>query len=155
LRQLEAASLAAPYVRLEQEIPRTVMARVPIDTGLPDLPAVQALSFLDRFHDLYSLIDVRAQLYLQRIEHGPDGSTHVFFGQRQNGIAVYGAQIAVHMARGQVMGTTGNFVPTGLMAGAAMADLGTPVDGAAAEAIALDDAGGNSRVLAPAELMYY
>jgi len=107
---LRQESLVPPDIRIEDGIPRFVGVRVPVPEGLPDDPVVRALDYLERYRELYRLDDPRSQLYLKRMgteEHGE----HVFFGQQQDGIPVYAAELAVHLEGDEVVGTGGNHLP--------------------------------------------
>ncbi|MDQ7029667.1 MAG: M4 family metallopeptidase [Ardenticatenia bacterium] len=111
LRRLEKESAQLPYVRFENGLPVFVGALVPISEGLPDDPVVQALDFLERYKDLYRLSDPRTDLYLRRITRDANGGRHLFFGQQQNGVPVFAAELAVHLEGGYVTGTNGRYLP--------------------------------------------
>jgi CSLREA domain-containing protein len=109
LRRLEQASKQPPYLRFEAGLPRFVTAQVPLPPSLPPDPVLRALHFLERYQELYRLAAPTSQLYLQRIVTGANGQ-HLFFGQHQNGIPVYAAQLAVHLQEDHVVGTNGNYL---------------------------------------------
>jgi Zn-dependent metalloprotease len=116
LRALRDASREPVELQMEGAIPTFLVARVAIPAGLPDDPAVQALDFLARHRALYRLADPLRELFLARRVDGEKGAHHLFFGQRSGGIAVEGAELAVHLAEGEVVATSGRWLP----------DLGAP-----------------------------
>jgi Zn-dependent metalloprotease len=138
LRLLQEESQEPPQIRFEAGVPRFIDTRTALPGELPDDPVVRALYFLGRYRDLYRLDDPRSQLYLIRTVTDEIGQ-HLFFGQQQDGTSVFGAELAVHLAGGEVMGTNGNYLqeipwlpPPALDAGqavdAALADLSASAD---------------------------
>ena len=111
LRRLEQDSQQPPYVRFENGLPVFVGAVVPVPDNLSDDPRVQALDFLERYRDLYRLSSPSADLYLRRITRDVNGGRHLFFGQQQNGVPVFAAELAVHLEGGYVTGTNGRYLP--------------------------------------------
>jgi hypothetical protein len=99
----------APQVRFARGVPCFVAARVPIPASLPGDPVVRALDYLGRYRRLYGLSDPRRQLFLTRIVSSAAG-THLFFGQRENGIPVHAAELAVHLAGEEVFAANGSYL---------------------------------------------
>ena len=149
LRRLEETSLSPLYVRFEDGLPRFVAGRVPIPGTLPDDPVVQALDFLQRFRELYRLDDPGKQLFLHRIRTDEIGQ-HLFFGQRREDTSVFAAELAVHLAKGEVVATNGNYLPD-------VPSFPPPeLDAREAEAIALQDAPTERATLVgESRLMYF
>ncbi len=110
LRQLEHESLQPPFARFEDGLPVFVGALVPISDNLPNDPRVQALDFLERYRALYRLSSPSSELYLRRITRDAKGGYHLFFGQQQNGIPVFAAELAVHLEGGYVTSTNGRYL---------------------------------------------
>jgi Zn-dependent metalloprotease len=105
------------------------------------------MDFLARHGTLYGITDPRS-LYVIRVAGDASGH-HVFFGQRRNRVTVLGAQLAVHMASGQITATNGiylNDTPVST----------TPVvSSQAAAARAKRTAGAGSRVLGVPRLVVF
>ncbi len=112
LRRLEATSMETPEVRFDGPIPTFVAGQIPLPSDLPQNPVLRALDYLSRFADLYRLDDPASQLYLSRIVSGDSGEQHVFFGQHQKGIPVFGAALAVHLKDDAVIATNGAYLPS-------------------------------------------
>lgn len=111
LGQLQLESATPVRIELGDKLPVFVEANVPIpDTAAAD-SLLGALSYFDKYKDLYNLIEPASQLFLIRHEVSEDGE-HLFFGQQQNGVVVHGAEIAIHLGGGRVKGTNGRFLPT-------------------------------------------
>src|SRR5262245_32215608 len=111
LGQLQDASTTRTVIELNDKIPSFVETRVPVpDTSSGD-DALEAISFFDKYKDLYKLIEPASQLYLVRAELDEDGE-HLFFGQQQDGVVVFGAELAIHLKDGYVLGTNGRYLPT-------------------------------------------
>lgn len=111
LDRLQKESAARPVVVLEASIPAVVEARVPIPDATSGDAVLGAISYFDKFKDLYRLIEPASQLYLVRAEEDADGQ-HLFFGQQQDGVVVFGAELAIHLSGGFVVGTNGRYLPT-------------------------------------------
>lgn len=109
LRQLREASREPVEVRFEDGIPASVLALVPTPATVPADPVAQALDYLGRYRDLYRLADPAGELFLRRRVAGE--TEHLFFGQRLGDVPVAGAEIAVHLAAGHVVGTAGAWIP--------------------------------------------
>ncbi|UCG58442.1 MAG: M4 family metallopeptidase [Phycisphaerales bacterium] len=115
LTRLEEASEQKPYIRFDGGIPVFISVQVPVSETVPDDPVAQAVDFLETYKELYGLHDPTDMLFLSRIVRddipGVDDSWHLFFGQRICDIPVFGSEIAVHMARGEVASTNGRYIP--------------------------------------------
>jgi len=110
LRLLEEESQMPPDIRFEEGLPRFVDVRVPLPSTLPADPVVRALYFVERYRDLYHLDAPYSHLYLKRIVTDETGR-HLFFGQHEDGTAVFAAELAVHLEGNDVIGTNGNYLP--------------------------------------------
>jgi Zn-dependent metalloprotease len=110
LDQLQKESVTRAVVVLEQSMPAIVEAGVPIPDASSGDSVLGAISYFDKFKDLYHLIEPASQLYLVRAEEDEDGQ-HLFFGQQQDGVVVFGAELAIHLSGGLVVGTNGRYLP--------------------------------------------
>ncbi len=111
LRVLEEESQSLPYIRFENGIPRFVSVEVPLPGTIRNDPVIRALYFLKRYKDMYRLDDPRTQLFLHRVATDQDIGQHVFFGQQQDGIPVFGAELAVHIDEDSVLDIYGGYLP--------------------------------------------
>ena len=111
LDRLRANSLTEVAFAFDNGIPEFLSMKVAVPAGLEDDAVVRALNFFETYKDIYGLADPTAQLYLSKVnENDGDGEEHLFFGQRQNGIPVYGAGLAVHIVDGYVRMTGGRYI---------------------------------------------
>jgi Zn-dependent metalloprotease len=110
LRRLEQNSRRRPEIRFERGIPTFVAVQVRVPPLLPDDPVVRALDFLQQYKDLYRLQSPSCQLFLNQVVTDRLGP-HVFFGQHQGGIPVFGAELGVHLEGNNIMSTNGNYLP--------------------------------------------
>jgi hypothetical protein len=126
-----------------------VGVEVPLPTSPPGDPVAQALDFLERYRDLYRLQSPRTRLYLTRVFTDATGA-HVFFGQHQDGVPVYPAEIGVHLSDGVVWYTSGRHLPR-------LPELAPPrVDPGAARMIAAAAVPGtNVEPIGDVRLMYF
>jgi Zn-dependent metalloprotease len=109
LRQLQDDSERPPYMTLEHGLPRFVDMSVPIPAGVPNDPIAQALDFLSRHAAFYGLTNASGELYLIRTIEKTN-ETHVVFGQQQDGVPVYGAELAVTIRGGKIVQTQGGYL---------------------------------------------
>jgi len=107
LERLQSASSTPVTADFDAGSPRFVSATVPADGATA---ADSALSFLERFGDLYGLSDPRSQLQVVR-QAGEGDEQDVFFGESVRGIPVQDAQLAVHLRGGAVVATNGAYLP--------------------------------------------
>ena len=149
LRQLEHDSARRPQIRIRNGVPAIVVVDVPVRAGLPDDPVIHALSFLERYKDLYQLWDPRQQLFLHRAKLDAT-EQHLFFRQKHNDIPVFGGELAVHMVGGRIVLTNGHYLPT-------IPPLpGPTLDAADAGALALAAmAGASPAIIGVPRLMYF
>lgn len=112
LHRLEIDSWEVPQIRMEGGIPRFVSAQVPLKASLSNDPEAQALDFLEGYRDLYRLEDPLTQFKLERIATDAETEVaHLFFGQHQDGISVFAAELAIHVHGDNVIATNGNYLP--------------------------------------------
>ncbi|MBN2128307.1 MAG: M4 family metallopeptidase [Sedimentisphaerales bacterium] len=137
-------------------IPHFLGVKVPVPSQLPQDPVVRGLDFLIRHRKLYDLVEPRAQLFLKRVEWVSTStqpeSPSLRFGQHQNGIPVFGAELVLHLSadQGHILGTTGYYIPN--IPKLPPAKLSIPE----AEAIAQADLGeSGSMVVGDTNLVYY
>src|SRR5438876_404820 len=107
LDRLQAASSTPVAADFEDGIARYVSGTVPADGASA---TERALSFLDRFRDLYGLSEPRSQLQVVR-QAGEGDAQDVFFGESVRGVPVENAQLAVHLLGGAVVSTNGAYLP--------------------------------------------
>ncbi|MBI5489558.1 MAG: M4 family metallopeptidase [Deltaproteobacteria bacterium] len=107
-----------PELRVEGGVAAFVAVEVPIPAGVVGDPVASALDFLERYRELYRLTDPASQLYLERIridEDRAEGAVgdgrHMTFAQRDQGIPVFDAQLAVHLRGDRVVMTNGHYLP--------------------------------------------
>src|SRR3954468_11726052 len=93
LKRLQAASSTPVSADFDNGSPRFVSATVPVDGASA---ADRALSYLERFSDLYGLSAPRAQLQVVR-QAGEGDEQDVFFGESVGGAPVQDARLAVHL----------------------------------------------------------
>ncbi len=110
LSRLQLESATPVRVELGDKLPIFVEANVPIPDSAAADSVEGALSYFDKYKDLYNLVEPASQLFLVRHERDDDGD-HLFFGQQRNGVVVHAAEIAIHMQSGRVKGTNGRYLP--------------------------------------------
>jgi len=76
-----------------------------------ELPLVRAKNFLAAYGALQGVTNAVDQLSLARVSRDFAGNTHVHLNQMQNGLAVFGGRLVVHMNNAGVTGVSGVFVP--------------------------------------------
>jgi Zn-dependent metalloprotease len=108
LRELENSSQRKVAIRFAGGVPAYVSASPPRLTPGGD-PVAEAFAYLEKYRALYRIAQPRQQLFLER-SVSKQGRTHLFFGQRVGGVAVFGASLAVHLENGAVTGTQGNYL---------------------------------------------
>lgn len=74
-------------------------------------PVLRAKNFLSAYGVLPGVTDAVNQLVLSRVSKDFAGNTHVHLNQMQNGLAVFGARMVVHMNSAGVTGVNGVFIP--------------------------------------------
>ncbi|MBN1283600.1 MAG: M4 family metallopeptidase [Proteobacteria bacterium] len=148
---LRAGSLTPVQFYFSDGIPEFLSMKVAVPSGLEDDAVVRALNFLETYKDLYGLTDPASQLYLEKVvQNAEEGEEHLFFGQRQNGIPVYGAALAVHIVDGYVRMTGGRYVAD------FPAYAAPSIDADAAEAAAIAGTGcSGMEALGETRLMYF
>ena len=110
LALLRRDSLTRPRVRFQgRDGPCSSPAEIKVPPDVAADPVLSALYFLRRYRALYGLEDPRAELHLARVAT-KDGATALFFGQHFHGISVHGAQLAVYLKDGVILGTSGSYV---------------------------------------------
>jgi len=107
LERLRAASSTPVSARFDGGAARFVGATVTADGATA---VDRALSFLDRFRDLYGLSDPRTQLQVVR-QAGEGDAQDVFFGESVGSVPVQDAQLGVHLVGGSVIATSGAYLP--------------------------------------------
>ena len=144
-QRLQAASTTPVSADFADGAPRFVSATVATEGASA---SERALSYLDRFRDLYGLGDPRSQLQVVR-QTGDGEAQDVFFGESVDGVPVQDAQLAVHLVSGKVVATNGAYLPV-LPAAAKAA-----VSSAQAVAVAQGAAGNSADPLeAPAQTYF-
>lgn len=74
-------------------------------------PVLRAKNFLAAYGVLPGVTDAVNQLSLARVSKDFAGNTHVHLNQMQNGLAVFGARLVVHMNDAGITGMNGVFIP--------------------------------------------
>ena len=74
-------------------------------------PVLRAKNFLAAYGVLPGVTDAVNQLSLSRVSKDFAGNTHVHLNQMQNGLAVFGSRLVVHMNNAGVTGVSGVFIP--------------------------------------------
>ncbi len=97
LEQLREASTVSVQVRVEDGVPRTLGARVPIPASVGDDPEDKARFFLDTYRDLYGLDEPDDALFLAEVLDAPDDKEVVSFQQRAGEFEVFGSDVRVHI----------------------------------------------------------
>lgn len=149
LAALAARSQAPLLVEMAGGLPRVVGMDVPAPPGDQGEPLPRALAFLAEHGDFYRLDDPLRQLYLSRQASGPDGTRHVWLGQRIDNTPVVGAEIAVHFRGDRVVGTTGGWI------GGPPRRPAVTITADEAVARALDDAGAGAQAVGRPRLVWY
>lgn len=114
LDKLVDASGREPTIRFTGGLPRFVAMQVPVSSQVPDDPVLRAFDFLQTYKDLYRLADPATQLFPRRVlEDDQAGGTgdHIFFGQYENRIPVFGAWLSVHLEGDYVASSNGLYLP--------------------------------------------
>ncbi|MDO9452847.1 MAG: M4 family metallopeptidase [Stagnimonas sp.] len=75
------------------------------------VPVLRAKNFLAAYGVLPGVTDAVNQLTLSRVSKDFAGNTHVHLNQMQNGLAVFGSRLVVHMNNAGVTGVSGVFIP--------------------------------------------
>jgi len=109
IEALVALSSFKPVIAIEEGIPTSVEVDVAVPNYNANDPAANAIAFLEQFKDLYRLDDPASQLFLKRYFDDASGQ-HLYFGQQRDGVVVNGAELAVHLRDGRVLGTNGRYV---------------------------------------------
>jgi Zn-dependent metalloprotease len=145
LERLRAASSTPVSADFADGTARFVAATVPADGATA---ADRALSYLDRFRDLYGLGDPRSQLQVVR-QAGEGEMQDVFFGESVRGVPVQDAQLGVHLVGGNVVATNGAYLP--------LLPAGTKpvISSSAAVSIVQKAAGYTDDPVEPPALVYY
>jgi Zn-dependent metalloprotease len=117
LDALQQQSKEPVVFRMENGLPSFAAFAVPLAEPKKVDPVRESLQFLARYADLYRIPDPLGALYLSRITTDGTG-THVYFGQLSEQVAVYGAEIGVHIDQGAIRATVGNWSTTPVDRGA-------------------------------------
>lgn len=110
LERLAGASATEPEVRFDGVRPRFATFEVPVPGAATTDPVAQAFQFLAAYPELYGIADPAQELHLARIREDADAQ-HVVLGQHLLGRPVFGAELAVHLVDGVVVGTNGAWIP--------------------------------------------
>ncbi|MDP3857230.1 MAG: M4 family metallopeptidase [Stagnimonas sp.] len=86
-------------------------AKVLLADDATQTPVLRAKNFLSTYGVLPGVTDAINQLSLARVSKDFAGSTHVHLNQMQNGLAVFGGRMVVHMNGAGITGLSGVFVP--------------------------------------------
>jgi Zn-dependent metalloprotease len=148
LSRLRTASRTPVVVRFSDRRLRFASFDVEAPGGKGDSPAQQAMAFLERHADLFGLVTPRETLYVSRLVRNAGGD-HVFFDQHAGPVAVFGAQLAVHLRGSRVIAVNGDYVPGTLPAAE------PALTAESAVALALQHAGPGSRLTGAARLNYF
>lgn len=95
-------------LQLTRGVPRFAMFDLPVPSEVAADGLSRAQWFLDEYRGLFRLSDPGTQLQLIRRS---DDDQHLFFRQRHQGIPVWPAELAVHLADGHVRAVSGNYLP--------------------------------------------
>jgi len=106
LEALRKESAVPPQVRFESGILRFAQIQVPAEDKDPERAAA---AFVGAHHDLYGIEDTEA-FYVRRVIRDESGD-HVFLGQRRDDVRVLDAELAIHIRDGNVIATSGAYVP--------------------------------------------
>ena len=110
LQTLRSDSLSPPILQFKKSVPVFVSAKLPIPAEYARDPVVRALGYLNRYRALYGLQAPREELFLSRIVSDGFGGHSVFFGQHQNGVPVFSAELAVYLSENEIVGTGGEYL---------------------------------------------
>jgi Zn-dependent metalloprotease len=148
LERLRSESEKPVRVRFDSGRMRFGGFHVAVEPGIPMPPAARAMLFLERYADLMALPAPRETLFVSRVV-ADDAGDHVFFAQHFGEIAVYAAQLAVHLSGDNVSTTNGGYLTE---TPASREPSLTPEQ---ALAIALAAAGKNHQLEGRIKLVYY
>ena len=107
--RLRNESVTSPVGYFHGGLPTTLQMQWPIPTNAPADPLLRALNFLERFRAVYRLTDPRGQLVPRRRTTSATGR-HLIFEQIHEGLPVVGSQLAVHLTKTHVIGSSGRWL---------------------------------------------
>ena len=144
LEALRKESAVPPQVRFENGMLRFAQIQVPLEDKDPERAAA---AFLAAHRDLYGIEDTDS-FYVRRVVRDESGD-HVFLGQRRDDVRVLDAELSIHIHDGDVIATSGAYVPD-------VPASTTPVVTAdSAKARAAKAAGGKATVPGEPRLAFY
>lgn len=107
LRKFQRESLVPATVRMRDGFPSHLGGRIPV---AGETPLAQARSFARDFRQLLRVSDPDQELFPKRVEPGP--LSLVTLAQTFQGIPVFGAEVALHLADGEALNALGFLLPT-------------------------------------------